>query len=65
MRNTESQWSEGRRSLLWMETLWEGANTTIREENRKEEVLAVLRELARESGRERGIREYVPWAPLW
>ena len=53
------------RSLLWMETLWEGTNTTAREENRKEEVLAVFRELARDSRSKQGVREYVPWAPLW
>jgi hypothetical protein len=63
---TESEGSEARaRSLLWMESLWEGTNTTNREENRKEEVLAVFRELARESRREREVQEYVPWAPLW
>lgn len=66
MSETESQRSEARtRSLLWMETLWEGASTTAREENRKEEVLAVFHELAKESRREREVREYVPWAPLW
>jgi hypothetical protein len=62
----ESERSKARaRSLLWMETLWEGTNTTAREENRKEEVLAVFRELARDSRSKQGIREYVPWAPLW
>jgi hypothetical protein len=65
MSNTGSESSEGRRSLLWMETLWEGTNTTTREENRKEEVLAVFEELARESRREGKIPEYVPWQPLW
>jgi hypothetical protein len=53
------------RSLLWMATLWEGTNTTAREENRKEEVLAVFRELARDSKSNQGVREYVPWEPLW
>jgi hypothetical protein len=48
-----------------METLWEGTSTSAREENKKEEVLAVFRELARESGRERQVREYTPWEPLW
>jgi hypothetical protein len=62
----ENNSSEARtRSLLWMETLWEGANTTAREEERKEEVLAVFRELAKDSRREREVREYVPWRPLW
>jgi hypothetical protein len=62
----ESERSEARRrSLLWMETLWEGTNTTAQEENRKEEVLAVFRELARDSRSKQGVREYVPWEPLW
>jgi hypothetical protein len=52
------------RSLRWMEMLWEGANTTAQEENRKEEVLAVFRELARDSkGGE--VREYVSLEPRW
>jgi hypothetical protein len=53
------------RSLRWMEPLWEGANTTAREENHKDEVLAVFRELAREAKRGSKVREYVPWQPLW
>ncbi|MDQ3913245.1 MAG: hypothetical protein M3305_16030 [Actinomycetota bacterium] len=53
------------RSLRWMEILWEGASTTTREENHKEQVLAVFRELARESEHGGQIREYVPWQPLW
>jgi quinol monooxygenase YgiN len=48
-----------------MEMLWEGANTAAQEEDRKEEVLAVFRELARDSRREREVREYVPWEPPW
>ncbi len=48
-----------------MESLWEGAGTTAREEKYKEEVLAVFRELARESRRAKEVREYVPWKPLW
>jgi hypothetical protein len=61
----ESKSSAARmRSLRWMEMLCEGANTTALEENRKEEVLAVFRELARDSkGGE--VHEYVPWEPLW
>ncbi len=66
MSKTESQGSQARtRHLRWMESLWEGTGTTAREENRKEEVLAVFRELARESSRAKEVREYVPWAPLW
>ena len=52
------------KSLRWMEMLWEGANTTALEEGRKEVVLAVFRELARDSkGGE--VREYVPLEPRW
>jgi hypothetical protein len=54
-----------KRNLRWMESLWEGTTTTAREEDEKEEVLAVFRELVRESRRESQIREYVPWQPLW
>ena len=53
------------RSLRWMEALWEGATTTAQEENRKEEVLWIFRELARDSRREKEVREYVPWEPRW
>ena len=53
------------RSLRWMEALWEGATTSAQEENRKEEVLWVFRELARDSKREKEVREYVPWEPRW
>jgi hypothetical protein len=53
------------RSLRWMEALWEGATTTAQEENRKEEVLWVFRELARDSKHEKEIRDYVPWEPRW
>ena len=48
-----------------MEALWEGATTTAREENRKEEVLWVFCELARDSKREKEVREYEPWKPQW
>jgi hypothetical protein len=53
------------RNLRWMEALWEGTSTTAREEDHKEEVLAVFRALVRESRSEREVREYVPWQPLW
>ncbi len=53
------------RNLRWMEALWEGTSTTASEENQKEEVLAVFRDLVRESRSEREVREYVPWQPLW
>jgi hypothetical protein len=63
---TDSRRTEARtRTLRWIESLWEGTSTTAREEEQKEEVLAVFRELARESRREGEIREYVPWQPLW
>ena len=48
-----------------MEALWEGSSTSAKEEDQKEEVLAMFRDLARESRSERAVREYVPWQPLW
>jgi hypothetical protein len=54
-----------KRSLLWMEMLWEATNTTAQEEERKEEVLGLFRGLVRDSRSEREVREYVPWEPLW
>lgn len=51
--------------MRWIESLWEGRNTTSREEDQKEEVLAVFRELAMESRSKGEVREYVPWQPLW
>jgi hypothetical protein len=53
------------RSLLWMEMLWEGTNTTAQEEDRKNEVLALFRGLVKDSSSKQGVREYVPWEPLW
>ena len=53
------------RNLRWMESLWEGTSTTAREEDEKEEILAVFRDLVSESKSEREVREYVPWQPLW
>ena len=53
------------RTVRWIESLWEGKNSTAREENRKDEVLAVFRELARKSRSEGEVHEYVPWQPLW
>jgi len=64
MRETEKGTIEVRsRNLCWMESLWEG--TTGREANRKDEVLAVFRELVGEARSQGGVREYVPWQPLW
>jgi predicted translin family RNA/ssDNA-binding protein len=51
--------------MRWIESLWEGKNTTAREEEKKDEVLAVFRELVRESRSQGEVREYVPWQPLW
>jgi hypothetical protein len=66
MSEAQSENSEARtRSLLWMELLWESTNITAQEEKRKEEVLAVFRELARDSRSKQELREYVPWEPLW
>ena len=64
MRETDREKARDR-NLRWMESLWEGASTSAREEGQKEEVLAVFRDLVRESRSEREIREYVPWQPLW
>lgn len=62
----QSRRTEARtRTVRWIESLWEGASTTAREEDQKEEVLAVFRELARESRNQGEVREYVPWQPLW
>ena len=62
----ESRRTEARtRTVRWIESMWEGTNTTAREEDQKEEVLAVFRELARESRNQAKVREYVPWQPLW
>ena len=66
MRETESGTAEVRtRTVRWIESLWEGTNTTAREEGKKEEVLAVFRELARQSRSGEEVHEYVPWQPLW
>ncbi len=66
MTETDSRRTEARaRTLRWIESLWEGTNTTTREENQKEEVLSLFRELARESKSQSKVREYVPWQPLW
>jgi hypothetical protein len=66
MRETDGEKARVReRNLRWMEALWEGTNTSAKEEDQKEEVLAVFRALVRESSSEREVREYVPWQPLW
>ena len=66
MRDTYTEKARAReRNLRWMEALWEGTSTSAKEEDQKEEVLAVFRDLVRESRNEREVREYVPWQPLW
>jgi hypothetical protein len=66
MSEAQSKNSAARkRSLLWMEMLWEATNTTAHEEERKEEVLGLFRELVTDSSSRQEIREYVPWEPLW
>jgi hypothetical protein len=66
MRETDVEKARAReRNLRWMEALWEGTSTSAKEEDQKEEVLAVFRALVRESRNEREVREYVPWQPLW
>ena len=67
MRKAENNGRTGAsaRRLRWMEALWEGTSTSAREENKKEEVLAVFRKLAEDSARGRQVREYAPWEPPW
>ena len=66
VRETDVEKARARdRNLRWMEALWEGTSTTAREEDQKEAVLAVFRDLVKESKSERVVREYVPWQPLW
>ncbi len=66
MREAEIERAETRRrTVRWIESLWEGTNTSASEEDHKEEVLSVFRELARESRSGGEVREYVPWRPLW
>lgn len=66
MREAESRSTGARtRTVRWIESLWEAKNTTDREEAHKEAVLAVFRELARQSRSQGEVREYVPWQPLW
>jgi hypothetical protein len=66
VRETDGEKARAReRNLRWMEALWEGTSTTAREEEQKEEVLAVFRDLVRESRSGKVVREYVPWQPLW
>ena len=66
MRGTDVEKARaGERNLRWMEALWEGTSTSAKEEDHKEEVLAVFRDLVKESRSEREVREYVPWQPLW
>ncbi len=66
MRETEDGTTGVRsRTVRWIESLWEGTNTTAREEEKKDEALAVFRELVRESRSQGEVREYVPWQPLW
>jgi hypothetical protein len=65
VRETEGGTTEARsRTVRWIEALWEGKNTTDKEEEKKDEVLAVFRELVRESRSAGEVREYVPWQPL-
>ena len=66
VRETDGEKARAReRNLRWMEALWEGTSTTAKEEEQKEEVLAVFRDLVSESRSGRVVREYVPWQPLW
>ena len=66
MRETDREKARAReRNLRWMEALWDGTSTSAKEEDHKEEILAVFRNLVSESRSEREVREYVPWQELW
>lgn len=53
------------RSLRWLEDLKESQRLTAREERRKEEVLAVFRELYDISARNPKPPVFPPWRPSW
>jgi len=53
------------RSLRWLEYLRESQRLTAREERRKEEVLAVFRELYDISARNPEPPVFPPWRPSW
>jgi hypothetical protein len=63
--DTRDREAARRRSLRWIESLWEGRNTTAREDERAEEVLEVFREVARRAGRGAEVREYAPEERRW
>jgi hypothetical protein len=61
VRETGREWRRANsRNLLWLESLWEGTTTSAKEEERKEEVLAVFRDLVSDSRSQRRVHEYVP-----
>ena len=50
MRENEREWRRAKdRNLRWLDSLWEGTSTATIEEERKEEVLAVFRNLVIDS----------------
>ncbi len=53
------------RSLRWLEDLKESQRLTAREERRKEEILAVFRELSGISVRNPKPPVFPPWRPFW
>jgi len=53
------------RSLRWLEDLKEAQRLTAREERRKEEILAVFRELYDISVRNPEPPVFPPWRPSW
>jgi hypothetical protein len=53
------------RSLRWLEDLKESQRLTTREERRKEEILAVFRELYDISVRNPETPVFPPWRPSW
>jgi len=53
------------RNLRWLEDLKESQRLTAREERRKEEILAVFRELYDISVRNPEPPVFPPWRPFW
>ena len=65
------RWKDGEavvskvRSLRWLEDLKKSQRLTAREERRKEEILAVFRELYDISVRNPKPPVFPPWRPFW
>ncbi len=53
------------RHLRWMETMWELHKDTTREEERKEEVLEVFKDLSELAKRRAEAPHFPPWEAPW